>query len=61
MALYECKTFDLPTPPGGVQAAMDAVLNKAAAEGWELVTVAVLLPHTVRVQTTAFMRRPRDR
>ena len=51
MALYEYKTFDLPTPPGGVQAAMDAVLNKAAAEGWGLVTVAVLLPHTVRVQT----------
>jgi hypothetical protein len=60
MPAYEYKTFDLPAPPFGVHAAMDKVLNSAAAEGWELVTVAVLFPHSVRVQTTAFMRRPLD-
>jgi hypothetical protein len=58
MASYEYKTFDLPTPPGRVQEAMDEALNKAAAQGWELVTVAVLLPASLRVRTTAFMRRP---
>ena len=60
MALYEYKTFNLPMPKvfSGESAAMDEVLNGAVAEGWELVTVTVLLPHTVRVQTVAFMRRP---